>query len=765
METDTSPQSPLTPPESKRNDPPAAEQPLATLSHLLADLDEAAAADVSERAKSDVVNQNRLVQVRLGLASSLYVALRAKHAATASHCLRVALGASSWALARNMPAAELDDLEVAALLHDVGKIGVPDVILSKPGKLSPEEALCMERQRQFGYDILATCCASTEIREIVRFAPAWFDGSRPGFDRQAEQLPLGARMLAIVDAFDAMTTDHVYRRAMPRERAVAELFEGAGSQFDPELVKEFCGLTQSDLVRLTPDVARRWLRKLEPEMANAPWRLTSHTVPAIPANNGEVLFHQKLLEAMHDGVIFVDVNLQILLWNRGVERLTGIPSASVMQKRWLPSLLEMRDEHDDEISDENCPVLYAIQSGVQTLRRLTMAGRHDKRLSADVHLVPVISRSGVAHGAAILVHDASSQITLEERVQTLHEKATHDPLTKIANRAEFDRVITQFVETHLELGIPCSLIICDLDHFKRINDTFGHQAGDEALVGFAALLRRFTRSGDLVARYGGEEFVLLCADCDNATATQRAEEIRGDLASIPQPVLEGKCLTASFGVTEIQPGDSPDTMLRRADRALLQAKDNGRNRVVQLGSGISGHEQPKDSYSWLSWFRSAPPGMLVERKLCTAVPLNIAVEKLRGFLADHHAEILSIDESLINFKIEGQYVPQSRRGDDRPVSFLVSMRFEQASSNTANRSPRAAMRTVFHVAVRPRRNRDRRRSDAMDRANQLVYSLRSYLMAHDISVPLAAEPFYETASPSLLDWLFGNRRKSSRDSR
>ena len=78
-------------------------------------------------------------------------------------------------------------------------------------------------------------------------------------------------------------------------------------------------------------------------------------------------------------------------------------------------------------------------------------------------------------------------------------------------------------------------------------------------------------------------------------------------------MLDGKCITASFGVTEVQPGDTPETMLRRSDRALLQAKDNGRNRVIQLGSGILGHQLPAPSSNWLSWFRSAPPDMLVER--------------------------------------------------------------------------------------------------------------------------------------------------------
>src|SRR5690606_18211365 len=126
---------------------------------------------------------------------------------------------------------------------------------------------------------------------------------------------------------------------------------------------------------------------------------------------------------------------------------------------------------------------------------------------------------------------------------------------------------------------------CDIDHFKRINDTYGHQAGDEALVTFASVLRECSREGDLVARYGGEEFVLLCAACDNPCATARAEEIRRIIERTPVPSLGGNTMTASFGVTEHQAGDSAATIIARADRALLTAKNTGRNRVVQLGAG------------------------------------------------------------------------------------------------------------------------------------------------------------------------------------
>ena len=315
-----------------------------------------------------------------------------------------------------------------------------------------------------------------------------------------------------------MTTDQVYRRAMSRERAVAELYTFAGTQFDPELVQQFCDLLNADQGRLSAKLSRRWLSDLSTGQSNTFWSRNTAASNVWPDPIAvDALFHQKLLDSMHDGVVFVDTNLQILLWNRAAERLTGLAAASLLHQRWSPRLIGLRDEKGNLIDAKHCPVTQTLYGKVQTLRRLTVQGRGGEQLSIDAHLVPVIARDGVMQGATLLLHDASSQITLEERVQTLHLKATRDPLTNVANRAEFDRVHTEFVETHLERGLPCALIMCDIDHFKKVNDTYGHQAGDEALVYFASLLQRSARPGDLVARYGGEEFVMLCADCDNAT--------------------------------------------------------------------------------------------------------------------------------------------------------------------------------------------------------------------------------------------------------
>ena len=369
------------------------------------------------------------------------------------------------------------------------------------------------------------------------------------------------------------------------------------------------------------------------------------------------------------------------------------------------------------------------------------SGAASGTVAVDCHAIPVIDRKGVTQGAVLLFHDASSEITLEQRCQSLHEKATKDPLTQVANRAEFDRVHAMFVAAHQQQRVPCGLIMCDLDHFKLVNDTYGHQAGDEAIKSLASLLKSHCRAGDLVARYGGEEFVVLCADCDNATAAARAEQIRKSLSQLPQPSMEGRTVTCSFGVTEIQPGDTPETMLRRADRALLTAKTSGRNTVVQLGSG-SRDEPSEGQPPGHRSFRPTWPKDLIERDMVTPVPVKMAIEKLRGFVADHRARIISVDGNRVQLELDDRPVGRFRRFTDRPTSFSMDLRFEEERlkserSPTAPASGAGATRTRIKVVIGPRTNRDRRRKGMPDKAKEVLASLRSYLMAAEEESPAA----------------------------
>ncbi|MBN1589892.1 MAG: diguanylate cyclase [Pirellulales bacterium] len=678
---------------------------------------------------------NQLVQVRLGIASSLFTALRYKHAPTAAHALRVALSCSAWSLRMKLPDQDRDKIEISALLHDLGMIGIPDRILQKPGMLDLDEATIVERSRHMNVEILRMSCAEPAILDIVENIPARFDGIRPGYSVSGTDIPLGARMIAIVESFDAMINEQVFRPALSEESALAELFACAGSQFDPELVQKFAEFCQHDQVTVRREASRRWLQTLDPRAIDRYWRL-HHT----PVTNGQLdqkrLFETRLLDNMHNAVIFVDAELTIQLWNPGAERMTGILSKSVCRQQWLPELLNLRDEKGAPIDASECPIVSSMRSGVQSLRRLVIWGRSGRPVPVDTHVIPVMGERGETLGAVLLLHDASSEISLERRCQSLHNEATTDPLTRVANRAEFDRVHEMFVDAHSQRRLPCALIICDLDHFKQVNDNYGHQAGDGVIRSLASILKDSCRSGDLVARYGGEEFVVLCTDCDNATATRRAEEMRYMLSRTVHASMGGRSVTASFGVTEIQPGDTPETMLRRADRALLSAKARGRNLVVQLGAGSTVDKRTTMGDTPLLSSEATRGGMWGKHDLFAASPMTVAVEKLRGFIADHRARILETDHNKVCLQIE-HHRARSRRRRDRVMTFLMEIELIAAGDDgnvdgkevKSPKSGRVVPETRVHVVISPRTKRDRRSDDVESRAREVLLSLRSYLMA------------------------------------
>jgi diguanylate cyclase (GGDEF)-like protein/putative nucleotidyltransferase with HDIG domain/PAS domain S-box-containing protein len=725
-------------------------RPQTEVGALLHSLDDAAAVGgrsaTPQRADSQ---ETRLVKARLGIASGLHTALRCKHAPTAAHSLRVALGCSSWAAVLELDTETRDLLEVAALLHDVGKIGVADQVLHKPGRLLPEEVDVMNRHTTMTIEILSSCGVPENILEIVRGARARFDGAGGSQNQSGAEIPLAARMLSIVDAYDSMTTDHVYRPARSRERALAELFQCAGGQFDPELVQKFSDLFSQDQNLLTERLARRWLHSLKRAGSSLPWELSTAVAiaPASEVDCPEALFEKKLIDNMHDGVLFVDVHSKILLWNTGAERLTGVSSGAACGRTFLPSLLDMHNSHQGRIPDEECPVARAMESGIQSIGRVNIMGRQGHFVAVDLHMVPVRRTDGVLQGATVLLHDASPETSLEEKCQALHAQVAKDPLTQVANRAEFDRMLANFIAAHQESQLPCSLIMSDIDHFKLINDTFGHQAGDAAIITFAALLKSTCRSGDLVARYGGEEFAVLCADCSNTSAAQKAEQIRRSLSELEHTYLGNKIITASFGVTELQAGDTPETMLRRADRALLQAKDQGRNQVVQLGGGMSEDTTQKKSWwPFTTWGGNA----LAEATLVTAVPIEVAVQKLRGFVSDQDAKITKAEENQLILEVTDRLTSSNRRKTDRSVTFVIEMQFSQRHVERANTQGLAAgkyLETRIDVTIRPRRDRDRRRDTTVNKARQLLGSLKSYLMAQEdeghwpdpVAEPVAAE--------------------------
>ena len=691
--------------------------------------------------------------VRLGMAASLFHALRAKHPATAAKGLRVAIAASSWCDAMGIEASVRDRIEVAALLCDVGRIGIPDGLLRKPGDLSEEERLTMDLAPHIAVDILRGCTADTDLLDMVRYRPCWFQSRREGEGPQQKKLPLGARMLAIVTAFDSMTHDAVHRQAMTHEEAIGELFRGRGTQFDPTLTDDFVRIIATDPDQLRHAVRTRWLGDLErsrdaeiPVVPNASWDAdsswSSDASPSRPVvttgqpgqmgqagrvgrvgRADEILTH--LLNQIDDGVIVTDTEGVIEHFNGRVACWTGLDAESVVGHPFDPKTISLRCHPGDDRCDVNDLIGRTLRGGGGRWNMQITDGRGQVQ---TVELEAGVIRSHAQYnlGVMLTLRDVTGEVQLQAELNTLQKKTVTDALTGVYNRAYFDQTLAQWIESCEAERTSLSVVICDIDHFKKVNDVHGHQAGDEALVSFGEVLREHARDGDVVARYGGEEFLMMATGCDIETMARRADEIREALTQTPLPSLNHESVTASFGVTQMERGDTVESIVERADRALLKAKDTGRNRVIQLGGNdrfVTMADQ-RGGGGWLRWLAGGEEARQ-EVDLLTPVPVDFAIEKLRGFVADLQAEIVTVNESQVTLLLNPCVTVGGRRRGDSVVNVRASLTLSGKKSTGRGN----ATRTNVHVLLETTRRRDRR-SDATDAAfKKVLQSLRGYLGA------------------------------------
>lgn len=454
------------------------------------------------------------------------------------------------------------------------------------------------------------------------------------------------------------------------------------------------------------------------------------------------LFGQYLLDHLSDGVIFVDRQRIIRKWSKGAEKATGLVENAVLSRVLTPQVISLADSNGIPVTDERCPVAHALQSREIVTGEYRVASNSSQGLKVELTAVPVIDDQNCPHGVVVMFHDRTEQIDLQRQLKDLYEFSVLDPLTQVANRAEFERVLEEYVRAFSQSDrFHCSIIICDIDFFKSINDKFGHVVGDEALVSFAGMLKKYVRAQDLVARYGGEEFVILCADCDRESAIERAEEIRVALYRTPQPMLEGKAFSASFGVSELRDGDTAMDFFVRADTALLKAKETGRNRVVaseHAGSGrspMAPEPTTTSSPTGIQWKtqRRENTAILCE-EFQTTTPLPMLVEKLRGFIVETDAVLQRVDTDFLSMEVEYEHASHhARKG-----VFTVNIDLKEGEIGNEGR-PGSRKVSYIRVMIFAARMRKWFATNHLDVAPLLMAEVRRYLMISDKSSRLTAD--------------------------
>ncbi|AMV40413.1 diguanylate cyclase [Planctomyces sp. SH-PL62] len=308
---------------------------------------------------------------------------------------------------------------------------------------------------------------------------------------------------------------------------------------------------------------------------------------------GEATDHdsaRRLIEAFPDAAYMVDATGRILYWNEAAVRFTGYSREEMIRPFATVERIAFTDSLGVPLSREKRPAACCLREGRSVELHLFFHHRDHRQLWVEVRGSLVRDNSGGVAGCLVVLRDATSSIVVEQALRQARREAESDPLTGLANRRTFDRLLDLHLRMQAREGRPFCLIMADIDHFKSINDGWGHAVGDRALTAFARMLQNQSRAEDVVVRFGGEEFVILLPDHSLDVAARIAERLRAATPSSAPPELGDRRLTASFGVAQALAGESASELIRRADAALYRAKDRGRDRVELDQVGGAGEE-------------------------------------------------------------------------------------------------------------------------------------------------------------------------------
>ncbi len=303
-------------------------------------------------------------------------------------------------------------------------------------------------------------------------------------------------------------------------------------------------------------------------------------------------FYRDVIDNMSDGVYFVNRQRRITYWSSGAERLTGFPASAVEGQRCGAGLLNHVDDDGVELCGSRCPLMATIRDG--RIREAHVFLRHadGHRRPVWVRAAPMRGPDGIISGAVETFSDDAATRSVQTELGDLRELALIDSLTDVGNRRFLDRHLQARIHDWTQHKAAFGAIFIDIDHFKRVNDDYGHDVGDETLAMVARTLAFGAGPGDVLARYGGEEFVILTrTDAEGMAAL--AERLRSLVAASRLVVARLSIdVTISLGGAMVAAGDTPTSLLRRADMALHEAKRAGRDRVRIHDEGASDRRRP-----------------------------------------------------------------------------------------------------------------------------------------------------------------------------
>src|SRR5712691_3279424 len=555
-----------------------------------------------------------MANLHLRTIEALALAIEAKDHTTHDHLQRVRVYAIEVAKELKISPPEMEALHAAALLHDIGKLAIPEHIISKPGRLTPEEFEKMKIHPVVGAEILERVRFPYPVVPIVRAHHEKWDGSGYPLGLKGNQIPIGARILAAVDFLDALASDRQYRRALPLEEAMSRLEEESGKSFDPKVVqvleRRYAELEQLvrerieslGLQKLSTGV--KVDRAVEPAAgfaASKPAQFSERSfLSSIAAARQEA---QTLFELSQDLGASLSLGETLSVFSVKLKRLVPYDAIAIYVRRNN----ELLPEH---VSGDNfrlfaslrIPLGQGLSGWVAQNKKPIINGNpsvepgylNDPTKFSTLRSAMAVPLEGLAGvvGVIALYHAERDAFTSDHlrillaisskmalavenalKYEQAESSATTDYLTGLPNARslflQLDREMARCKRDSTALVV----MVSDMDGFKQINDRFGHLEGNRVLRLFAQALKDSCREYDYVARMGGDEFVVVAPGLTLEAATKKADSLRELARKAGQEVCSEDLLSLSVGQA-LYPEDGKDAeaLLAEADRRMYIEK-------------------------------------------------------------------------------------------------------------------------------------------------------------------------------------------------
>lgn len=570
-----------------------------------------------ERLRDERRHASELADLHLRTIEALAVAIEARDEAIHDHLRRVQVYAVE--VARELGAAEDDmrALRAAALLHDIGKLAVPEYILSKPGRLTPEEFEKIKIHPLVGAEILRRVQFPYPVVPIVEAHHERWDGSGYPHGLKEEEIPLGARILSAVDCLDALASSREYRLALPLDEAMAFVASQSAIWFDPQVVevlqRRYRGLEA--MARSADTPGGKLSKDVCPGRTAAPAAGLAE-IAHVRANGDAPRFRSAIAAARQEFQMLHEVASELgnslsvasTLSLLGTRLQCIVPHDAIAiyvltNGRLAPEYVQGQDAQ--LLSGLEIPVGRGLSGWVAENRKPLVngspslepgycpAGKFGGLESAIA--VPLAGIGGVV-GVLTLYHsrrDAFSQdhlrlllaisskaaLTIENalKFREAQNSAVTDELTGLPNARSLFLHLDNEIARCKRTNSPLTVVVADLDGFKLVNDRFGHLAGNKVLRVVAQGLKKACREYDYVARMGGDEFVLILPGMTPNAAGHKSLDLNSVALDAGRECTGEEILSLSIGEASFpEDGTSGEELLAEADRLMYQMKRSHR---------------------------------------------------------------------------------------------------------------------------------------------------------------------------------------------